>query len=163
MSLKLTFTRTRFFLGLRTACFPCGTALAATWNKELLEEVGVQMASQAKVKGVQYNCPSTGLDGRGADTISIYSVILAPTINIHRSPLAGRNFESFSEDPFLTGHLAASVVRGIQREGVASTIKHFVCNDQETQRTRIDVLIPQRLDSLLFGLYCSQVLYSIAP
>lgn len=82
------------------------------------------MALQAKAKGVH--------------------VILAPTINIHRSPLAGRSFESYSENPVLSGYLASGLVRGIQGQGVASTLKPFVCNDQETQRTRIDALIQTR-------------------
>lgn len=75
---------------------------------------------------------------------SFCSLILAPTINIHRSPLGGRTFESYSEDPLLSGYLAAGYVRGIQKEGVAATIKHFVCNDQETDRTKVNVLVEKR-------------------
>ncbi len=73
------------------------------------------------------------------------SAVLAPTINIQRSPLGGRNFESYSEDPFLSGLVGSALVRGIQSEGIASTLKHFVCNDQETQRTKIDVIVEPRL------------------
>lgn len=70
--------------------------------------------------------------------------MLTPTINIQRSPLGGRNFESFSEDPVLSGHLAAGLVRGLQSEGIAATVKHFICNDQETNRTKVDVIVEQR-------------------
>ena len=76
------------------------------------------------------------------------SAILTPTINIQRSPLGGRNFESFSEDPVLSGSLASSLVSGIQQEGIATTVKHFVCNDQETQRTKIDVIVEERSASV---------------
>jgi beta-glucosidase len=75
---------------------------------------------------------------RGAD------VLLGPTVCMHRSPLGGRNFESFSEDPFLTGKLAASYIRGLQQRGVAATIKHFVGNEQETWRMEVDSIISER-------------------
>ena len=75
---------------------------------------------------------------RGAD------VLLAPTVCLHRSPLGGRNFESFSEDPFLTGKLAASYINGLQSRKIAATIKHFVANEQETHRMTIDAIIQER-------------------
>lgn len=115
---------TRFFNGVPAACFPCGTALGATFNTSLLEDCGRLMALEAKAKGAH--------------------VILGPTINMQRSPLGGRGFESFSEDPLLAGKCAAAVVRGIQREGVAATIKHFVCNDQEHERLAVNSIVSQR-------------------
>ncbi|KAL1631466.1 hypothetical protein SLS54_000227 [Diplodia seriata] len=110
--------------GTPAALFPCGISLAATWNLELLEEVGKHLGDETKA--------------RGAD------VLLAPTVCLHRSPLGGRNFESFSEDPFLTGKLAAAYIRGLQSRKVAATIKHFVGNEQETLRMTIDSIIAER-------------------
>ena len=115
---------TRFFNGVPAACFPCGTALGATFNIELLEKAGKLMAEESKAKGAQ--------------------IILGPTINMQRSPLGGRGFESFSEDPVLAGQAAAAVVRGMQAEGIAATIKHFVCNDQEHERLAVNSVISQR-------------------
>ncbi|KAG9034398.1 hypothetical protein FRB95_013306 [Tulasnella sp. JGI-2019a] len=91
-------------------CIPCATSLGATFDPELIHEAGTFLASEAKIKAAV--------------------VLLAPTCNIQRNPLGGRAFESFSEDPHLSGTLAAAYVNGLQHNGVASTIKHFVCNDQ---------------------------------
>ncbi|KAI9643861.1 beta-glucosidase [Ciborinia camelliae] len=115
---------TRFFNGVTAACFPCGTGLAATWDTKLLHRAGVLMGEEAKAKGVH--------------------VILGPTINMQRSPLGGRGFESFSEDPVLSGLGAAALVNGIQETGVQATIKHFVCNDQEHNRNGVNVIISER-------------------
>ena len=115
---------TRFFNGEPAACFPCGTALASTWNVPLLRAAGVTMGMETKAKGA--------------------SVLLGPTVNMQRSPLGGRGFESFSEDPVLAGSCAAAVVNGVQETGVAATIKHFVANDQEHQRMAVDVLVTER-------------------
>ncbi|KAF7953333.1 hypothetical protein EAE96_006544 [Botrytis aclada] len=115
---------TRFFNGITAACFPCGTALAATWDTKLLHRAGVLMGEEAKAKGAH--------------------VILGPTINMQRSPLGGRGFESFSEDPVLSGIGAAALVNGIQETGVQATIKHFVCNDQEHNRNGVNVIITER-------------------
>ncbi|KIX95106.1 uncharacterized protein Z520_09022 [Fonsecaea multimorphosa CBS 102226] len=98
--------------------------MGATWDIDLLKELGRQFAGQAKSQGVH--------------------ALLGPTINIQRSPLCGRNFESYAEDPTLSGNLAASFISGIQSEGIGSTLKHFVGNDQETHRTKIDVIIEPR-------------------
>src|SRR6187402_1881583 len=87
----------------QAALFPCGVSLAATWNTDLLFEVGQHLAEETKARSAQ--------------------VLLAPTVCLHRGPLGGRNFESFSEDPFLTGKLAASYINGLQGRGVAATIK----------------------------------------
>ncbi|KAI9840554.1 MAG: hypothetical protein M1837_001534 [Sclerophora amabilis] len=110
--------------GTPAALFPCGVSLAATWNLALLNHVGKHLAEETKA--------------RGAD------VLLGPTVCMHRSPLGGRNFESFSEDPYLTGKIAASYIQGLQSQGIAATIKHFVGNEQETHRMSIDSLIAER-------------------
>ncbi|KAJ8059492.1 hypothetical protein OCU04_011153 [Sclerotinia nivalis] len=115
---------TRFFNGIKAACFPCGTALGATWDTKLLYRAGLLMGEEAKAKGVH--------------------VILGPTINMQRSPLGGRGFESLSEDPVLSGLGAAALVNGIQEKGVQATIKHFVCNDQEHKRNGVNVIITER-------------------
>jgi beta-glucosidase len=99
---------------MTTACFPSTTCLASTWDAELLGRMGEQLAHEAKLKSAQ--------------------VVLGPTINIHRDPRAGRNFECFSEDPLLSGQLAGAIVNGIQKHGVGACPKHFVCNDSETMR-----------------------------
>ncbi|RYP44424.1 hypothetical protein DL768_009096 [Monosporascus sp. mg162] len=113
-----------FVGGTKAALFPCGISLAATWNKSLLYEIGEHLAAEVKA--------------RAAD------VLLAPTVCMHRHPLGGRNFESFSEDPLLTGKLASQYIQGIQSKGVAATIKHFVANEQETHRLTIDSLLMER-------------------
>ncbi|EPS40781.1 hypothetical protein H072_5337 [Dactylellina haptotyla CBS 200.50] len=118
--------RGEFFVdGTPAALFPCGISLAATWNIELLQRVGSTLAQEAKAKQAQ--------------------VLLAPTVCLHRSPLGGRNFESFSEDPVLTGKLAAAYINGLQSRGVAATIKHFVANEQETIRMQIDCIVEERV------------------
>jgi beta-glucosidase len=115
---------TRFFDGVPAACFPCGTALGATFDQDLLMEAGRAMGEEAKAKGAH--------------------AILGPTVNIQRSPLGGRGFESFSEDPVVSGLSAAALIKGIQEKGVQATLKHFVCNDQEHERTSVDVIVTER-------------------
>lgn len=114
----------KFFNGTKANCFPCGTALAATFNKKLLEEAGDLMADEARSKGV--NC------------------ILGPTANIARGPLGGRAFESYSEDPLLSGYAAANLINGMQKKGILACLKHFVCNDMEDDRMGVDVLVTER-------------------
>jgi len=110
--------------GPTSACFPAGVALAATWDPDLVKQVGKALAQETQAKGAH--------------------ILLAPTVNIHRSPLAGRNFECYSEDPYLTGQMAAAYVNGLQSGGVGSCIKHFVCNDSEFERKSISSEIGER-------------------
>ncbi|WP_372526887.1 beta-glucosidase H [Piscinibacter sp.] len=110
--------------GVTTACFPVGISLAATWNTALIREAGEALAVQARMKGA--------------------SVLLAPTVNLHRSTLNGRNFECYSEDPWLAGEIGVAYIRGVQGQGVAATIKHFVGNESEYQRMTISSSIGER-------------------
>lgn len=103
---------------------PSATALAATWDEPLVERLGGLLAAEARRKGVH--------------------VLLAPTLNLHRSPLGGRHFECFSEDPELTGRIGAALIRGVQAGGVAATAKHYVANDSETDRLTVDVRVGER-------------------
>ncbi|KAI8692508.1 Beta-glucosidase [Fusarium sp. Ph1] len=105
---------TRWFEGVRGAALPNGTAFAATWDRKLIRQAGVLLGEECRAKGV--HC------------------WLGPTINIQRSPLGGRGYESYSEDPYLTGILASQVIAGCESTGVIATIKHFVCNDQIAAR-----------------------------
>jgi len=107
-----------------SANVPSPTALAATWDEELVEELGGLLASEARRKGVD--------------------VVLAPTVNLHRTPYGGRHFECFSEDPLLTARIGVSFVCGIQDAGVGATVKHFVANDSETERMTLDARIDER-------------------
>lgn len=105
--------------------FPVESALAQSWSDELLYEVGAAIQSEMK----EYGC----------------TWWLAPAVNIHRNPLCGRNFEYFSEDPFLTGRLASSLIRGVQREeGYYVTVKHFACNNQEDNRNKVSSNVSER-------------------
>jgi beta-glucosidase len=107
-----------------TTGLPSPTALAATWDEDLVTAVGELLAGEARRKGVD--------------------VVLGPTINLHRSPLGGRHFEQFSEDPLLTGRMAVAYVRGLQSRGVGACPKHYVCNDSETERQSYTVEIAER-------------------
>jgi beta-glucosidase len=111
-------------LGETSVCFPVGVALGATWNPELIEQVGAALAAEIHAKGAH--------------------VLLAPTVNIHRTPLAGRNFECFAEDPYLSGTVAAAYINGLQKAGISACIKHFVANDQEFERFSISSEIAER-------------------
>jgi beta-glucosidase len=111
-------------MGPTSALFPVGMALGATWNTALMEKVGASLAEEVKSKGAH--------------------ILLAPTVNIHRTPIAGRNFECYAEDPFLSGKMAAAYIRGIQNKGAGACIKHFVCNDQEFERMSISSKVQER-------------------
>ena len=100
--------------GKSSASFPVGVAMGATWNVELIERVGQALAEETRSKGAQ--------------------ILLGPTVNMHRSPLGGRNFESFSEDPYLAQRMAVNYIRGLQKLGVGACVKHYLCNDQEYNR-----------------------------
>ncbi|MFD5145056.1 glycoside hydrolase family 3 C-terminal domain-containing protein [Streptomyces sp. NPDC058401] len=110
---------------LTSALLPSASAIGALWDEGLVEELGGLLASEAVRKGVD--------------------VVLAPTLNLHRTPLGGRHFECFSEDPVLTGRTGAALVRGIQAAGVAATAKHYVANDSETGRMHVDVRASERV------------------
>lgn len=111
-------------VGVCTTAWPCATLLAATWDGELVEQVGAAGAGEVKENNI--------------------SLWLTPAVNLHRSPLCGRNFEYYSEDPLLTGRLAGAMVRGIQSQNVAATVKHFACNNKETNRKHSDSRLSQR-------------------
>lgn len=108
----------------RASLIPCGTALACTWNKELVEQLFEKIAAE--------------LDHHKID------VLLSPGMNIHRNPLCGRNFEYYSEDPVLSGETATAAVKGIQSRGASACPKHFACNNQEVNRNRNDSRVSER-------------------
>ncbi|MBQ6505397.1 MAG: glycoside hydrolase family 3 C-terminal domain-containing protein [Flexilinea sp.] len=116
--------RIRPEVGINTTAFPIATLLASTWDPELVEAVGFAAGEEVKENNI--------------------FVWLTPAVNIHRSPLCGRNFEYYSEDPTLAGLLSGAMIKGIQRNGVAATIKHFCCNNKETNRRWSDSRVSER-------------------
>ena len=111
--------------GNPSSCLPCPSALGATWDPGLVRELAAALGAEARGKGVD--------------------ILLAPTINLMRTPLAGRGFECFSEDPELTARIAVAYVTGVQSAGVAATVKHYVGNDSETERWTYDARIAERV------------------
>lgn len=109
---------------LPATCFPTASAIASSWNPDLLHRIGTALGREARACHL--------------------SVILGPGINMKRSPLCGRNFEYFSEDPFLAGELAVGIVDGIQSQGVGVSVKHFAANNQEDDRLRVDAQVDER-------------------
>jgi len=109
---------------LNTTAFPVATMLACTWNPDILYQVGVAGALECKENNL--------------------SMWLTPGLNIHRSPLCGRNFEYYSEDPFISGKMAAAMVAGIQSQNIVATPKHFACNNKETNREESDSIVSER-------------------
>jgi beta-glucosidase len=108
-----------------SANVPSATALAASWDEAGVEDFGTLLAAEARGKGVD--------------------ILLAPTVNLHRSPYGGRHFECLSEDPLLTGRIGAAYVRGLQGAGVAATVKHYVANDSETERFTLNAIVAERV------------------
>jgi beta-glucosidase len=107
-----------------SANIPSPTALSASWDEARVTTIGRLLAAEARRKGVD--------------------VLLAPTVNLHRSPYGGRHFECFSEDPLLTARIGVAYVEGLQTSGVAATVKHFVANDSETERFTVDARVDER-------------------
>jgi beta-glucosidase len=120
----------RFDPARPSTSLPCPVALAATWDERLVYDLALALGHEARARGVD--------------------VLLAPTVNIVRTPLSGRGFECFSEDPLLSARVAVAYVRGVQEAGVAATVKHFVANDSETERRSYDALVAE---SVLRELY----------
>jgi beta-glucosidase len=115
----------RFDPGDPSSSLPCPVALASTWDERLVHEIALALGREARAKGVD--------------------VLLGPTVNIVRTPLSGRGFECFSEDPLLTSRIAVAYVRGVQEAGVAATAKHYVANDSETDRRNYDARVTERV------------------
>lgn len=110
--------------GVNTTAWPCSTLLACTWNRDIVYDVGEAGAKEVKENNI--------------------ALWLTPAVNIHRSPLCGRNFEYYSEDPYLTGKMAAAMVKGIQSQRIGATVKHFALNNKETNRKNSDSRVSER-------------------
>ncbi|MEH7097174.1 glycoside hydrolase family 3 C-terminal domain-containing protein [Neobacillus vireti] len=112
------------YASVPATCFPSAVGLASTWNRSLIEKVGAALGEECQAEDV--------------------AVLLGPGVNIKRSPLCGRNFEYFSEDPYLSSELAASHIKGVQSQGVGTSLKHFAANNQEHRRMSVDTLVDER-------------------
>ena len=105
-------------------CFPTAVGQAATWNRDLIEEVGAAMGREARAMG--------------------NAILLGPMVNLHRMPLNGRSYETYSEDPHLAGKMGAAMVRGIQSEGIGACVKGCTANNQQADQTELDVQMDER-------------------
>src|SRR3954451_9090182 len=126
-----------------SANVPSPTALAATWDEARIERLGDLLAAECRRKGV--------------------GVLLAPTVNLHRTPYGGRHFECFSEDPLLTARIGIAYVHGLQRAGVGATVKHFVANDSETERFTLDARVDERVLRELYLAPFEQIVAAAHP
>lgn len=121
-----------------TTAFPAGIAMGATWDPDLVQQVGQAIGQEVKALG--------------------RDMILGPTVNINRTPLWGRNFEGFGEDPYLTSRLAVAYIKGVQGEGVIATVKHFAANNQEFERHRVNAIVDERaLNEIYFPAFKAAV------
>lgn len=109
---------------IKSTAFPVNVAMGATWNPELIKKTGIALAKETKGKG--------------------HHILLAPCVNIQRVPFGGRNFESFSEDPFLTSRMAVAYVKGVQSEKIIPTVKHYACNNTDLNRFNVNMLVSER-------------------
>jgi beta-glucosidase len=112
------------FDSVPATCFPSAAGLASSWNRELIKQVGIALGEESQAEKV--------------------SVLLGPGVNIKRSPLCGRNFEYFSEDPYLSSEMAANHISGVQSQGVGTSLKHFAVNNQEHRRMSVDAVVDER-------------------
>ncbi|MGM0873438.1 MAG: glycoside hydrolase family 3 C-terminal domain-containing protein [Bacillota bacterium] len=112
------------FDSVPATCFPSAAGLASSWNRSLIKKVGVALGEECQAENV--------------------AVLLGPGANIKRSPLCGRNFEYFSEDPFLSAEMAANHIKGVQSQGVGTSLKHFAANNQENRRMSVDTIVDER-------------------
>ena len=110
--------------GVCTTAWPCATLLACTWNPDLVRKVGAAGAAEVKENNI--------------------GIWLTPAMNIHRSPLCGRNFEYYSEDPLISGKMGAAMIQGIQSQHIGASMKHFCCNNKETNRKDSDSRVSER-------------------
>ena len=109
---------------IKAVCFPAGCATASSFNRKLIYEMGEILGRECQSENV--------------------GILLGPAVNIKRSPLCGRNFEYYSEDPYVAGEMAGALINGVQSQGVGTSIKHFMANNQETRRMSVDARIDER-------------------
>lgn len=127
----------------RATCFPSGSAIACSWNTELIGKIGKELAEECKTLGI--------------------NMLLGPGVNIHRHPLTARNFEYYSEDPVITGEMAAAIVKSIQAEGVGTCMKHFACHNSDSRRTRVNVTVSERALREIYLAGYERVIQKAAP